>query len=122
MTLKCDEPLSNVGFKFNLRRFATQQFSVYSQYHGFAHMHEAGPFARTLAPITAPVETPKPGHHGDLALIGRERSTGLIRGLCEGYPDSQKKTVFGAAKVFARTSFCVPVIFTEPRSVVIGSS
>ena len=33
--------------------FATQQFSVYSQYHGFAHMHEAGPVGRTLGTFSA---------------------------------------------------------------------
>jgi len=33
-----------------------------------------------------------------------------------------KKENVGAAKVIARTGFCVSVIFTQPRSVLIGSS
>jgi len=36
--------------------------------------------------------------------------------------DAKKKTFSGETKVIARTGFCVPVISTEPRRVVIGSS
>ncbi len=46
--------------------------------------------------------------------------------LSEGYARviqaPKKTTCFGAAKVIAHTGFCVRVIFTEPRSVLFGSS
>ena len=50
--------------------------------------------SRSSYRIQTPTDT---GRHGDLALIGRGTSTGLIRGLCHGYPDS-KTSFFGGSK------------------------
>ena len=54
----------------------------------------AAPLLRGRPPSASNPKAPKPGDPGHRALIGRERSTGLIRGLCAGYPGSQEN-IFG---------------------------